>query len=417
MLNWTNQLETVKVCPMQTSLFDLMPRQMTVKAATEYIRRQLEGDSTLQNLWLEGEISNWKQATSGHIYFTLKDRQATIRCVVWRAQANRLRYRPHGEGDAVLAHGRVSVYEAGGNYQFYVDELQPLGQGDLHAEFERIKHRLADEGLFDESLKQPLPRFPQTIGIVTSAEAAALQDILTVLRRRYPLAQVILAATLVQGAQAPQKIMAALQSISQQAVDLIILARGGGSLEDLWAFNDETVARTIVECPIPIISGVGHEVDTTIADFAADVRAATPSAAAELAVPDMVELQRQIVGQRMLLTNGVRQQLHQLRTELQRQTWALQRLSPQQVINNHRQQLDSLVGRLERAAQNQLTQHRHGLIQLQHRLNSLNPEAVLGRGYAIVQKGPEIISDSDELQPDDELTIRFKSGQTNVIVK
>lgn len=402
---------------MQTSLFDLMPRQMTVKAVTEYIRQRLEGDNTLKNLWLEGEISNWKQATSGHIYFTLKDRQATIRCVVWRAQASRLRYRPQGEGDAVLAHGRVSVYEAGGNYQFYVDELQPLGQGDLHAEFERIKHRLADEGLFDERLKQPLPRFPQTIGLVTSAEAAALQDILTVLRRRYPLAEVILAATLVQGAQAPQKIMAALQAISQQAVDLIILARGGGSLEDLWAFNDEMLARAIVDCPIPIISGVGHEVDTTIVDFVADVRAATPSAAAELAVPDMAELQRQIAGQRMGLNDGVGQRLNQLRTELQRQTWAMQRLSPQQVINNHRQRLDSLVGRLERAAQNQLTQQRQGLTQWQHRLNSLNPEAVLGRGYAIVQKGPEIISDSDQLQAGDELTIRFKSGQTNVIVK
>jgi len=273
-------------------LFDFAPRVLTVSAINAYLRHKLEADLTLQDLWLEGEISNWKAATSGHIYFTLKDAAASLRCVIWRSQAGQLFYLPQREGEAVLAHGRISVYEAGGNYQFYVDDLQARGQGALYAQFERVRAKLAAEGLFDAELKKTAAEFPQKIGLVTSPTGAALRDILNVLRRRYPVAEVILAPAQVQGESAPLQLMAALAVVVQQNVDVIILARGGGSLEDLWAFNDERLARAIAACSIPIISGIGHEVDFTIADFVADVRAPTPSAAAELVTPDKVELKR-----------------------------------------------------------------------------------------------------------------------------
>jgi len=283
----------------QPSLFDTTPQVRTVSDINAYIRRKFEADITLQDVWIEAEISNWKQAASGHIYFTLKDTKAGIRCVIWRAQAQQLLYYPQREGEAVLAHGKISVYEAGGNYQFYVDDLEPVGQGALHAQFERIKARLEEEGLFDAELRQPLPAFPQTIGVVTSPGAAALQDILNVLRRRYPIAQVVLSPTQVQGNSAPPQIIKALTAIVNQRVDVILLARGGGSLEDLWAFNNETVARAIAACPIPVVSGVGHETDFTIADFVADARAPTPSVAAEIVSPDRFELKRSLSDYRL----------------------------------------------------------------------------------------------------------------------
>jgi len=226
----------------QPSLFDTPPQVRTVSDINAYIRHKFEADLNLQDVWLEGEISNWKQAASGHIYFTLKDSGASIRCIIWRSEAQQLVYMPQREGEAVLAHGKISVYEAGGNYQFYVDDLEPLGQGALHTQFEHIKAELADEGLFDAELKQLLPQYPRQIGIVTSPGAAALRDILNVLHRRYPIAQVVLSPTPVQGDNAPPQIVAALQAIAQQPVDVIILARGGGSLEDLWAFNNKELA-------------------------------------------------------------------------------------------------------------------------------------------------------------------------------
>ncbi|RME97473.1 MAG: exodeoxyribonuclease VII large subunit, partial [Chloroflexi bacterium] len=255
----------------QLSMFDDGPTVWTVGKINAHIRQMFEANFNLQDIWLEGEISNWRQAPSGHIYFTLKDPGASIRCVVWRSQADRLLYTPQREGEAVLAHGRISVYEAGGTYQLYVDSLEAAGQGVLHAEFERIKQRLDSEGLFDPECKQPLPAFPTAIGVVTSASAAALRDILHVLRRRFPPARVILSPTPVQGDSAPPQIIAALNAVAQQPVDVIILARGGGSLEDLWAFNNEALARAVADCPIPVISGVGHETDFTIVDFVADV--------------------------------------------------------------------------------------------------------------------------------------------------
>jgi exodeoxyribonuclease VII large subunit len=402
---------------LQSSLFDFAPRVFTVSAVNAYIRRQLEADFTLQDLWLEGEISNWKAATSGHIYFTLKDSTASLRCVIWRSQAGQLSYLPQREGEAVLAHGRVSVYEAGGNYQFYVDDLQPAGQGALYAQFERVKTRLAAEGLFDPELKKSLPLFPQRIGLATSPSGAALRDILNVLRRRYPLAEVILAPAQVQGETAPLQLIAALGLLIRENVEVIILARGGGSLEDLWAFNDEALARAIVACPLPLITGIGHEVDFTIADFVADVRAPTPSAAAELAVPDKFELKRVIYYQQLALTEAAQDRLTTSRAEVSRQQWALTRLSPQTTLNNYRQRLDTLLGRAGRTITHSLSLQRERVKTLAARLETLNPQATLARGYAIVQKGQVVVSHTGQVSQGDEIVVKVSDGEFEATVR
>jgi exodeoxyribonuclease VII large subunit len=400
----------------QHSLFDFSPHVLTISAINAYIRRRLEADPTLQDVWLVGEVSNWKQAASGHIYFTLKDAEAALRCVIWRSQASQLLYLPRREGESVVAHGRISVYEAGGNYQFYVDDLEPAGQGALHAQFERIKTRLAAEGLFELALKQSLPPFPQRIGVVTSPDGAALRDILNVLRRRYPLAQVILSPTQVQGETAALQIIAALSALMPQQADVIILARGGGSLEDLWAFNDERLARAMAACPIPIVTGIGHEVDFTIADFVADVRAPTPSAAAELVSPDKNELKQRLAGYQQDLTELARQAISEARNELQRQQWTLTRLSPQTQLNNYRQRLDILLSRATQTIRHQLILQRQQVNSLASQLATLNPEATLKRGYAVVHRGQQVITAAAQVEPGDEVTVQVSQGEFDATV-
>ena len=400
----------------QPSLFDTPPQVRTVSDINAYIRHKFEADLNLQDVWLEGEISNWKQAASGHIYFTLKDPGASIRCVIWRSQAQQLVYVPQREGEAILAHGKISVYEAGGNYQFYVDDLEPLGQGSLHARFERIKAELTAEGLFDAEIKQPLPQYPKQIGVVTSPDAAALRDILNVLRRRYPVAQVTLSPTSVQGDSAPPQIIAALEAISQQPVDVIILARGGGSLEDLWAFNSKELAYAIANCPIPVVSGVGHETDFTIADFVADVRAPTPSAAAELVSPDRYELKRMLADAQFTLADLTRQQVDKARNRLQSQLWALDRMSPQAQINNHRQRVDTLLGTAITAVEHRLVLQRQQIDALAARLTTLDPSSTLERGYAIVQKGESVVTETGQVEAGDEIVVKVKDGQFDAVV-
>lgn len=401
----------------QLSLFDLPPRVLSVSAITTYIRQKFEADLNLQDLWLEGEISNWKHAPSGHIYFTLKDALASIRCVIWRSQAERLVYLPQRDGEAVQAHGRISIYEAGGAYQFYVDDLEPAGQGALYAQFERLKARLAAEGLFAAELKQPLPAFPRRIGLVTSPTGAALRDILNVLRRRYPLVQVILSPTPVQGETAPTQIMAALAAIARQPVDVIILARGGGSLEDLWAFNDEALGRAIAACPIPVVAGVGHEIDFTIADFVADVRAPTPSAAAELVTPDQLELKRWLSQQKLALVDAAEQVVAAARTRLQTRRWNLGRLSPQAQIDNQRQRLDVLANRADQSLQHHLSLQRERLKTLTAQLQAFDPQTTLTRGYAIVQHGQTVVTQTGQVGPGDEIAVQVSDGKFQATVR
>ena len=397
---------------MQPSLFDFKPPALSVSVLTSHIRNLFDLDTTLQDVWVEGEISNWSPAHSGHIYFTLKDAGASIRCVIWRSTARRLSYRPVGNGEAVLAHGRVSVYEVGGTYQLYVNDLEPVGQGALYAQFERLKRQLSDEGLFDEDRKQPLPAFPRRIGIVTSARAAALRDILNVLARRFPLIEVILSPTPVQGSDAPPKIVKALKTLTALTPppDVIILARGGGSIEDLWAFNDETVARSVAGSPIPIISGVGHETDFTIADFAADRRAPTPSAAAEVAVPDADELRRMVAGYRYQFVTVAGATVAEKRASLQDALWRLQRLSPQTQVDTRRQQIDDTAAHIRRALRHTLDLRQEQLGSALARLEALNPKATLSRGYAIVQKGDALITRVGDVSARDTVTVIVSDG-------
>ena len=358
----------------------------SVSQITRHIKETLEIDPLLQDVWVEGEISNWSRSSAGHCYLTLKDTQATIRAVIWRTIAARLRFLPK-DGQSVLAHGHVSVYEPQGQYQFYVDLLSPAGRGALYAQFEQLKERLADEGFFDAERKRSLPPFPACIGIVTSPRGAALRDILNVLRRRWPMVRVLLAPTLVQGNEAPAQIVAALHALYRRdGVDVIIVARGGGSIEDLWAFNDECVARAIAESPVPVISGVGHEVDSTIADFVADKRAPTPSAAAEIAVPDQAEVRERLAVLPTALEEALRRRIHDGRRGLEVQLRALTRLSPRFRIDRDRQDVDGLLHRTEQSCQHRLALLRERVSGLEHRLRGLDPYAILQRGYAVVRR-------------------------------
>ncbi len=383
----------------------------TVGELTSYVRQMFEMDYRLRDIDVSGEISNFTRAASGHIYFTLKDAGAQLKCVMWRSMAERLRFRP-AEGDAVIAHGRVSVYEVSGVYQLYVDHMQPAGRGDLAAAFERLKDMLAAEGLFDPERKQPIPPFPRKIGIVTSADAAALRDILIVLARRNPLVAVLIAPTLVQGELAPAQIVRALQRLDQRDdIDVILLARGGGSIEDLWAFNDERVARAIFAARHPVISGVGHETDFTIADFVADLRAPTPSAAAELAVPDLSGVGPALAEMQATLTAAIGDTLAARREALRARAQWLTLLSPQRLLDSDRQRVDMLAGRLAGSVSRGLERRRGRLAVAGSSLMAFNPQATLARGFAIV-RGPdgELIRSVVQARPGVSLRVQVSDG-------
>ena len=388
----------------------------TVSQLTGRIRDLIDSSAELNDVWLEGEVSNFHRAASGHCYFTLKDGGAQIKCVMWRNTANRQSYLPT-DGDFVLSHGRVGVYEARGLYQLYVDRLQRAGVGNLYRQFEILKARLEKEGLFAEERKLPLPGFPRRIGVVTSPKAAALRDILNVLSRRCPLVEVLLSPTLVQGDAAPPQIVAAIAALNAltgpRRVDLIIIARGGGSLEELWAFNDERVARAVAASRLPVICGVGHETDFSLADFAADLRAPTPSAAAELSVPDQQELRAQIRGLTEALTAALQSNIDERRWQLNEQIQALRHLSPSFKLAQARQRLDDLMSRAETALRHTLTRRRGQLEGLSGRLVGISPLGTLERGYAIVrhQETGVAVRSVEQVAANDMLNIRVADGE------
>jgi len=386
---------------------------LTVSQLTGYLRKLLEGDVLLQDLWVQGEISNFARPSSGHLYFTLKDSEAAVRCVMWRSAAARLKFTPR-DGLAVQAHGGMSVYEVSGQVQLYVDTLKPSGEGALYQEFLRLKAALEAEGLFNLERKRPLPERPRTIGIVTSPTGAALQDMLNTLRRRYPIAKVILAPTAVQGIDAPPGIVTALQRLNEEVhPDVILIGRGGGSIEDLWAFNDENVARAVADSAAPVISGVGHETDFTLADFAADFRAPTPTAAAEVAVPDKLDLLAALVDIANQQAMQMRERIADVQFEFSQVKHTLERLSPAHDIDTYRQRLDEVTLRLDRAAQVRLEQKALQLQNLQQALRSLNPQAVLQRGYAIVTRTDTgvLVKNTVQVQPDDTVQIQVSQGK------
>jgi exodeoxyribonuclease VII large subunit len=385
----------------------------TVSRITAYIRGVFDADAELQDLWVEGEVSNCVRSTAGHMYFTLKDERAQIRCVLWRSQVAALEHVP-ANGDAIVVHGRVSVYEVQGSYQLYVDWVQPAGMGLLFLQLEALKEKLAEEGLFAPERKRPLPPFPRRIGVVTSPAGAAIRDILDVLARRYPLAEIIVAPTLVQGDDAPAQIVAAIDLLDTATdVDLIIVARGGGSLEDLWAFNSEQVARRIIASLVPVISGVGHETDFTIADFVADVRAPTPSAAAELAVPDQQVLREGLSAYQQALLLGVGQRLQRGRRDVDSLLGTLGRLSPRAQLDRQRQSVDAARQRAWSSLRHTMSARQERLTGLALRLSALNPDAVLQRGYAVVSHGStgRVIRSVSQVGSGDPIDVRVSDGR------
>jgi exodeoxyribonuclease VII large subunit len=388
---------------------------LTVSQINAYLRELLEADELLSEVWVEGEISNL--STRNHYYFKLKDDAATLDAVMWQSNVRRLSA-PLNNGDAVLAHGRVSFYETSGRLQLYVDTIRPAGVGLLHAQFEELKARLEAEGLFDPGRKRPIPPLPRRIGVATSAQSAALRDILHVLKRRYPLAEVLLAPCLVQGEQAPASIVNALNILCGCDIDLIILGRGGGSIEDLWSFNEEAVARAVFASPVPVITGVGHETDTTIVDYVADLRAPTPSAAAELAVPDMSVLASSVSDLRQQLDSTMAQHLDGRRRTLDTQAVMLRRYHPTARIAQARQQVDDLLWRIGERTGRAVERHHLRLENLRSQLAMLSPLATLQRGYAVVRHADDnrVVTDFEQASTDDDLMVMLRNGQLRVRV-
>ena len=383
----------------------------TVSDANRYIRELFETDALLSDLEVEGEISNFTRARSGHLYFTLKDESSQLKCVMWRSGAERLLFDPR-EGDQVVVRGHVSIYEASGQVQLYANRMQPAGRGDLALAFEQLKQRLSQEGLFDAERKKPLPPFPKKIGIVTSLDAAALRDMINVLSRRYPIAQVLIAPTLVQGDGAPPGIVRGIRWLDgRDDVDLIIVARGGGSIEDLWAFNDEEVARATASAKTPIVSGVGHETDFTIIDFVADLRAPTPSAAAEQSTPDLTDIAAFVQSAATFLDRKMEQTLLDREDKVATLTRALELLGPAYALNTSRQKLDLFDQRLTMAINQTIAESKQRVLLAQTTLDAINPAATLERGYAIIkQKDGKLVSSATALKSGDQVEIQLHDG-------
>ena len=393
----------------QPSLFPV--QTLSVSQISRYLRELMDSDEILRDVWVQGEISNLSRPSSGHIYFTLKDASSALKCVIWKMTAQRLPLMLQS-GMAIEAHGGISVYERDGQYQLYVDAVRMSGEGALYQEFMRLKARLEAEGLFDPARKREIPAIPRLIGIVTSPTGAALQDILNTLRRRYPLAEVVLAPAPVQGEEAPPILEKALKALNElEGVDVILLARGGGSLEDLWAFNDERVVRAVAASRVPVITGVGHETDFTLCDFASDLRAPTPTAAAELSTPDMGEMADELESLTSRLGYALQSVVSMTRVDLMETTQRLDRQSPLLLIRSDRQRLDELTGRAGRSLTNQLVMRRTLVQGLQNRLAALNPYAVLKRGYAILTDAAgQVVKSVEQVHPADRLDIQVSDG-------
>jgi exodeoxyribonuclease VII large subunit len=395
----------------------LVSQTWTVSVLNRYIRTALESDYRLKDLVIEGEISNVSRPASGHMYFTLKDSAAAVRGVMWKPQVIRMMYRPR-DGDRVTVHGSISVYEASGQYQLYANWIQVAGEGDLYREFAELKAKLEAEGLFDIGRKRPLPKRPTRVALVTSPTGAAVQDMLNVFRRRWPALEVVVCPTPVQGDAAPAQIVLALQAANELVPDLIIVARGGGSMEDLWAFNDEAVVRAIADSATPTISGVGHEIDFTLADFAADMRAPTPSAAAELACPNRADIAEALSDFALRLAGALQARVLERRWTLAARVATLRGLSPKARVSNSRQRLDDLAGRGLSALQHQLALERQRVSGLSDQLQALSPLAVLDRGYAIVTQAAsgEVVRAASQVTAGDALEVRVGEGRFKVEV-
>lgn len=389
-------------------------KTITVSQLTYALKRLIEDNFLLEGVWVQGEISNFTAHSSGHLYFTLKDAGACIRCVMFKSQTWRLKFKP-ADGHEVAIKGRIGVYEKRGQYQLYVEEMTPSGLGSLYQAFAKLKEKLEQEGLFDPDRKRKLPPLPQKIGVITSPTGAAVQDIIKILRRRRPNVDILIFPAQVQGSEAPASLIKALDDAARfQYLDLVIIGRGGGSLEELWAFNDEGLARAIADFPKPIISAVGHETDFTIADFVADLRAPTPSGAAELAVPDQQSLANQVKQYQNRLYQGVKSKLQNERRILQKITRSRVLAFPKQSLDVRRQEVDLLNERLFRQVNQNLIIRREQFLKVVGQLDTLSPLATLQRGYSIVQK-PDgtFVKHTTQVEPGDQLKVTLASGKLN----
>ena len=384
---------------------------LSISQLNDYIRGKLDADALLNGVAVRGEISNYKMYPSGHHYFTLKDENAQLKCVMFKGNAMRLRFRPDN-GVKVIAMGKISVYPRDGVYQLYCTAMAMDGIGDLYAAFEQLKAKLAARGLFDPTHKKPLPKYPGTIGIITSSAGAAIHDMLRILRKRYPLTQVRLLPVRVQGAEAPGEIAAAIRYANYyKLADLLIVGRGGGSIEDLWAFNDEQVAYAIYESQIPVISAVGHEPDVTISDFVADLRAATPSNAAELAVQDRQALEQNLDAMNAAMATAFSRQLRAARQHLDVLSKSAALQSPMGYLQQRQKSLQLLQNRLIAAENQCISRNNQRYIALTAKLDAMSPLKVLTRGYAMAQRADgEVVRSVSQVETGDQINVSFSDG-------
>ena len=399
------------------------PDAFSVSQLNEYIKMLLEGNPNLNDLWVQGEISGAKLYSSGHLYFSLKDTDSVISAVMFKGSVMRMEFEPEN-GMKVLAHGRLSAYPPRGQYQFIVDRMIPDGAGALAVAFEQLKAKLGAEGLFDPDRKKPLPAHPRRIGVVTSPSGAAVHDIIRVAKKRCPSTEILIFPSLVQGAEAPAYLRGGIQYFNavkddpEQGVDLIIIGRGGGSAEDLWGFNDERLSRAIAASEIPVVSAVGHEVDLTICDFVADLRAATPSAAAELSLPDKEDLSRQVRALSTRFSAAQTTRLRRCRTQLDRLAASRVLTSPEGVYRLRRETVAGLYKRLNLSASRRLEGKRQSMERAVAQLGALNPLSVLGRGYALVQDGEgRVVPTVSQLTVGESVSLRFSDGSARVRVE
>lgn len=396
----------------------LKPRIISVSQLNYYVKSLLDSDAHLSCVFVTGEISNFTDHyRSGHIYFSLKDNNGIIKAVMFAGNARNLKFKPQ-EGMKIIARGRVSLYEATGNYQFYVEDMQPDGIGELTIAFEQLKKKLSEKGIFDQSHKKPIPKFPQTVGVITSPTGAAIQDIKNILHRRFPSADIVLYPVLVQGESAAGQLVNAVNTFNEyDCADVIIIGRGGGSIEDLWAFNSEELAYAIYASNIPVISAVGHETDFTICDFVSDLRAPTPSAAAELAVPDKEELLAYYNSQKQYLTSIMDNKITKENRILAEYKLVLNENSPEKLLLKYSEKLSDTQNRLEKIMNDRLSAGFEKVHKTGGKLEALNPIAVLQRGYSVAEKDGKIVTSVKDVNTDDILNITLKDGTVKTKVQ
>jgi exodeoxyribonuclease VII large subunit len=400
------------------SFLSLGTPALSVSDINRQIKNLLERDPILEDIWVRGEISNLSIPVSGHAYFTLKDAKSSLKCVIWRSNLTAAANSALKNGNDVEAHGKISVYERDGIYQLYADEIRTAGLGKLFEEFLRLKDKLEKEGLFDAERKIKIPEIPQAIGIVTSLTGAALQDMLNTIQKRWPIASILLSPAAVQGVEAPAALFNAFKRLEKEHPDVIIIGRGGGSIEDLWAFNDEFLVRRIAESPVPVISGIGHETDFTLVDFVADLRAPTPTGAAVAATPDIQEIRGYLDALSMQLTNCMRDKIQTNRSDLQLLAHRLELRAPFRQIQQEKQSVDQLQIRLMQCLNHILQQERLRLSAMDQRLAAVNPESVLKRGYALIEKkGKGLVTSAAELMPQDSVRILMADGNVEATIQ